>query len=136
MKKTDISPERLAARRVFIDRLSDAGWDVEPQDELLDAGIDVEPEAEATFTGPVFDLRLEYHAEGFYVMLEMDQREGELGLTLRMHPAREIRDVLDRIVAVQDVLNADNMGDIVKSFVPLCDPLLLETDEGVQQLSE
>jgi len=136
MKKTDISPERLEARRAFIDRLSNAGWDVEPQNELLDAGVDVNPEAEATFAGPAFDLRLEYHANGHYLILEMDQTEGEIGLTLRMHPARDIRDLLDRIVVVQNVLNAENIGDFVKSFIPLCDPLLLETDEGVQRLSE
>jgi len=135
MKLSDMSPELQAGRRVFIDSLSAAGWDVESWDAVLDAGQDVEPEAEASYSGAVFDLSLSYNAGGTYLGFELDERGGELFLSFRLHPATDLTELLARITAAQDALNTENMAEIVKTLIPLCNPLLIDTDEGLQKLS-
>lgn len=135
MKIAEMTSKAQADRLLFMDRLSAAGWEVESWDAVLEQGDDVEPEAEAEYAGPEFDLRLEFHASGPYLAFELDQREGDLFLNLRLYPAVELGEILARIVDAQDTLNGHNMADVVKTLIPLCDPLLIDTEEGLQQLS-
>jgi hypothetical protein len=44
--------------------------------------------------------------------------------------------LLERIITAQDTLDADNHPELVKSLIPLCEPLLIETEEGIYRLSE
>jgi len=135
MKRNDLSADQQAELATFVARLSAAGWEMEAWDALLDAGADVSPEAAATYSGPVFDLRLEYHANDRFVRFETEERDGDLALVLHMHPALGLAALLERVVAIQDTLDPGNMGDVVKSFVPLSDPLLIDTDDGLQRVT-
>jgi hypothetical protein len=133
MKKSKMSARSLEDRRMLRQYLALAGWDVESWDQALETGADVEPEAEGEYAGPVFNLRLEYHAEHNYLLLEMVQRDGELFLRLRLY--NDLALILARIIAAQDTIDKENYTDLIKSLILLCDPLLVETDEGLYRLS-
>jgi hypothetical protein len=135
MKKSEMPARCVEDRRIFLQDLARAGWNAQGWDEVLAAGADVDPEAEATYAGPVFDLLLEYHAEHAYLVLGMVQRQGALVVRLRLHPRDDIGPLLARIVASQDTIDAENHTEFVKSLIPLCEPLLIETDEGLYRLS-
>lgn len=122
-------------RRIFLQHLAQAGWDVESWGAARDAGASVDLDAEAEYAGPVLALRLELRAEHRYLTFQVSQPDGELVLRLRLHPSGDLAPVLARIVAAQDTLATDSHPCLVKSLIPLCDPLLIETDHGVFRLS-
>jgi hypothetical protein len=126
---------RLEERRIFLQHLAFAGWEVEGWTEVFDSGGNVYPEAEARYAGPVFDLRLEYHADHGYLLLEMLEREGDSVLRLHLYPLADIASLLTVIIAAQNVLNGENYHEFVKSLIAVCEPLLIETDEGLYRLS-
>jgi hypothetical protein len=135
MRKSEMSAGSLEDRRIFLQHLAASSWDVEAWDEAHDTGANVEPEAEARYAGPFFDLRLEYHAQHRYLLLELAQPEGVLALSLRLHPSGDVSPLLARITGAQDTIDAENYTEFVKSLLPLCEPLLIETDEGLYRLS-
>lgn len=134
MKKADLAETHRIDLATFVQRLAAAGWEVERWDELMDAGADVSPQAAATYSGGVFDFRLEYHASGRFVRWEMEEPDGDLMLALQMYPALGLAPLLERVIAIQNIIDADNMTDVVKSLVPLCDPLLIDTDDGLRRI--
>ncbi len=135
MKKNEMSIHTLKERNIFIQKLAYAGWEVESWDEVFDTGANVEPEAEARYTGPIFDLHLEFHADHRYLALEMVERKGENTIFLRLYPRGEIETLLALIIANQDNIGAENYPEVVKSLIPYCEPLLIDTDKGFFRLS-
>ncbi len=136
MKTREMSAQNLEDRRVFLEELSQAGWDVEGWSEALDAGASVDPEAEAEYKGPMFDLRLEYHAKPRQLTLGMVQRDGPAALRLQIRPSDDLAPLLAQIIAMQGSLDAENYPSLVKSLIPYSAPLLIETDDGLFQLTE
>lgn len=135
MKLEEMSPEAQAGRRLFIETLSAAGWGIESWDALLTGGGDVDPEAEATHSAGELELQLAFHAAGPFLDLQLATPDDHLFLSLRLYPADDLGALLRQIVARQETLTAENMPDLVKTLIPLCNPLLIETEEGLQQLS-
>lgn len=135
MKKSEMPISSLEDRRIFLERLASADWDVEGWDEVFDGGGNVYPEAEARYAGTVFNLRLEYHADDGCLLLEMVEREGNSVLRLHLYPLADITSLLTRIIATQGTLNGENYDELVKSLISVCAPLLIETDEGLYRLS-
>lgn len=135
MNKNEMPAFRLEERRIFLQRLAFAGWDVEGWDKVFDSGGDVNPEAEARYAGPVFDLRLEYHADRGNLLLEMVERRGDSVLRLHLYPFADVASLLISIIAAQNVLNGENYHELVKSLIAVCDPVLIDTDEGLYRLS-
>jgi hypothetical protein len=135
MRKSELSAQAIASRDVFIRALEARGWRVESWNELFDAGADIDPEAEATYSGPRFDLHLEFHASSPWLLLVLVARAGDVVLRLRVHPGPTVTSVLKEITDAQDELTADNMSELVKALIPLSEPLLIETDDGLQRLS-
>ncbi len=135
MIKSEMSLQAQEDRQVFVQLLSDAGWRVQDWAEALDAGADVEPEAEAQYGGPVFDLLVEYHARDRILMLEIVQRYGPVVLSLQLHPKGDLAPLLARIIEAQEKLNEETYTDFVKSLIPLCSLVLIETDEGTYRLT-
>lgn len=119
----------------FSTLLGAAGWRVQRWDAVAAAGGDADAAADAEYSGPSFELRLEYHAAERYLTFLMVEREGELAVNLRLHPREGLEPILERITTAQDTLTADSYKDLVKSLIPLCDPLLIDTDDGLYRLS-
>jgi len=134
MKKSEMSSRSLEERRIFLQHLELRGWEVNSWDEMLDIGANVDPEAEAIYVGPIFELHLEYHAEAHYLGLEMVQQQGERILFLRLYPRGDMESLLVKITSAQDMLDSENYPELIKSLIPLCDPLLIETDQGFHRL--
>jgi hypothetical protein len=135
VNKDDMSARSLEDRQHFLQRLERAGWSVNGWNELFDTGSDVDPEAEATYAGPVFDLYLASHAHPGYLAFDLEQRDGPDVVRLRLYPRERISQLIDRITAAQDTLDAENYADLIKSLIALSDPLLIETEDGLHQLS-
>jgi hypothetical protein len=124
----------LAARAEFMEFLEGAGWEVNGFDALLGIGVNVEPEAVATFRGPVFLLDMQFWAEERRLALDIFTSATEVLLRLRLYP-RDQHALLAAIVAAQAALDKENYPEFVEALVPLCDPLLLETDAGLLHVS-
>ncbi|MEA2894735.1 MAG: hypothetical protein QOJ84_350 [Bradyrhizobium sp.] len=122
-------------RRVFLQYLAEAGWDVEGWDAARNAGVRVDLDAEAEYAGPALVLSLELLATHSYLTFQASRPDGELVFCLRLYPSGGLAVVLREIVAAQDMLDADNHPRLIKSLIPLCDPLLIETDRGIFRLS-
>jgi hypothetical protein len=130
MRKAEMSEPVLAARAEFIELLDGAGWETNGFDALLGIGVNVEPEAVATYHGPVFLLDMQFWAEENRLALDVFTSATEVLLRLRLYP-RDQRELLAAITAAQDSLDLDNYPEFVETLVPLCDPLLLDTDAGL-----
>jgi hypothetical protein len=130
MRKAEMSEPVLAARAEFIELLDGAGWETNGFDALLGIGVNVEPEAVATYHGPVFLLDMQFWAEETRLALDVFTSATEVLLRLRLYP-RDQRELLAAITAAQDSLDLDNYPEFVETLVPLCDPLLLDTDAGL-----
>jgi N-acetylglutamate synthase-like GNAT family acetyltransferase len=127
--------QRVEERRIFLQQLAQAGWDVESWDAARDTGATVDLDAEAEYVGPTLALRLELLAEQHYVAFGICQLDGELVLRLRLYSKANLASVLAQIIAVQDTLNSDNHSQLVKLLIAQCDQLQIETDEGIFNLS-
>lgn len=123
----------LEARAEFISVLDGAGWQVNGFDALLGIGVNVEPEAVATYRGPVFLVDMQFWADEQRLGLDIFTSETDVLLRLRLYP-QEQRALLDAIIDAQNGLDLDNYPAFVETLVPLCDPLLLETDAGLLQV--
>lgn len=135
MKKIDMSQMHRRELQAFLGTLTMAGWEVEDWQEVLDRGADIFPEAEATYRGPFFDQRLEYRAEENCLIFENSRKGGELFLSLHLYPKYALEPVLGKIIQTQNTIDNENFVDLVKSLIDLCDPVLIEMEEGRQRLS-
>ena len=135
MKKNDMSARGLEDRQYFLQRLGNAGWNVNAWSAPFESEFDVDPEAEAIYVGAVFSLHLASHASPGYLSFDLIQREGPDVVRLRLYPRQSANELIDRITEAQDTLDADNYPDFIKSLISLCDPLLIETDDGLQRLT-
>lgn len=120
----------LTARAEFMSLLEEAGWETNGFDALLGIGVNVEPEAVATYRGPVFLLDMQFWAEEKRLALDVFTSATEVLLRLWLYP-RDQRELLAVITAAQDSVDQDNYPEFVETLVPLCDPLLLDTDAGL-----
>jgi hypothetical protein len=134
MRKSEMPEPVLAARAEFLRALTEAGWDANGFDALLGIGVNVEPEAVATYRGPVFLLDMQFWAEERRLALDVFTSATEVLLRLRLYP-RNQRAVLEFVQAWQQMLDLENYAEFVEELVPLCDPLLLETDAGLLHVS-
>lgn len=136
MTSAEMTEGQLSERDLFARRLRAAGWDDGGWDELFSAGVRLTPEAQAEYQNSAFSLRLGYFAGGGYVRFEcVRRRDGLVELCLHCYPRRGLTAVLDALGAAQDSLSPDNYPEFVKTLIPLCDPLLMETPDGLFQLS-
>lgn len=135
MKGSEVAERRAEARQVFLQQLTQAGWNVESWDAVRDAGVRIDLAAEAEYLGAFLAFRLELLAEQPIVLFGVYQLDGELVFRLRFYSQANFPSVLGQIIAVQNTLNSDNYPQLVKSLIPLCDQLQIETDEGIFNLS-
>lgn len=136
MTGAEMTEGQLSERDLFARRLRAAGWDDGGWDELFASGVRLTPEAQAEYQNPSFGLRLGYFADEGYVRFEcVRRRDGLTELCLHCYPRRGLAALLDALAAAQDSLSPDNYPEFVKTLIPLCDPLLMETPDGLFQLS-
>lgn len=135
MKGSEVAERRAEARQVFLQQLTQAGWNVESWDVVRDTGVRIDLDAEAQYVGTSLALRLELLAEQPLVLFGVYQLDGEPVLRLWFCSEANLSSVVGQIIATQDTLNSDNYPQLVKSLIPLCDKLQIETDEGVFNLS-
>ena len=134
MMKSEMSPEALADRQMFVQLLSEAGWEVESWEDPMAGGANVEPEAEAEYHGETFDLRLEYHASDRSLVFQLAARSSDVALSLKLFP-KDLSLVVGHITPMPESLSDANYTDFVKSLIPLCFLVLVETEDGLYRLS-
>ena len=122
-------------RRVFLEQLSQAGWDVEDWDLVRGVGAKVDLHAEAEYSSRSSVLRLEIPTGQPYMVFQMSQPDGELVLRLRLYPRDDLGSMINEIIAAQDLLDDDTHPQLVKSLIPLSKRVVLETAEGLFALS-
>jgi hypothetical protein len=136
MLKPDMAPEQLADRRLFLERLENAGWIVDKNwKELFESSANLIPEALAEYRNDVFYMRLGYYIEENYVFQKcVDRSRKILVSSLRFYPK-----LLDRrlniIVDWQNILSLDNYTNFVKNMVPLCNLVLYDSPDGLVKIS-
>ena len=128
--------QQLKNRELFIKKLITAGWDPKGWEVLFEGGTCLTPEAQAEHRNSSFDLRLSYYIEQSYVLLECEGRYDTTILSFRFYPKENLDTILERITMVQDTLSPDNYTDFIETIIPLADIVLLETSEGLVQLSK
>lgn len=149
MLKSEMSEDQLADRAAFVEKVSAAGWDLCGWEQLFESGADLEPEAQAEFHSPRAFLRVSYHASGDYVLLECaapaeggeesGRDSGGEGATLagariRFYPINDLGAIAGRIVAAQETLSLATLPKLVKRIKPLCNYVLMETEDGIKFL--
>jgi hypothetical protein len=133
--KTSAEPKkRPQDRRAFLEHLASVGWQVEGWEELHDFGANVDPVAEAHYAGVNLEIHIEFHEQDGYLGFELDKHHGDVLLRLRLHRTGDLIPLLSQIIAAQDILDEDNFPGMVKQFIPLCDPVLIETTDGLFKL--
>jgi hypothetical protein len=136
MLKTEMTQQQLNNRSLFIGKLREAKWKINKGWELLfEHGHSLTPEGQAEYQNPRFELRLSYYIDGGYVFLECVGRDNPIVLSLRFYPIQKFNLIVDAVIAVQDNLSPNNYSEFVKKMIQLCDPLLIETAEGLIQAS-
>ncbi|TWP51766.1 hypothetical protein FKR81_12945 [Lentzea tibetensis] len=135
----EVSDEMRANIGGFVDAFESAGWDCVDRRPLIDRKILIDPVAVARYSGPVFDMMCEFrmrdeYTSGVCIEFELLDRDQEVHYPHRLY-ALDQRQVVDAIIAVQDTLTADALSKLHATLAPLCDPLVLDTDEGLVTLS-
>ena len=125
----------LNERKIVLEHLASNGWKTEVWQDDRQNGVIIEPEIEAKYEGPILDLYLEYQGKNHFLVFGMLTDGGELLLRLRLYPKNNLLQLLMQITKVQLTLDNDNYPELVKALIPLCDPLLIETEEGLFQLT-
>jgi hypothetical protein len=150
MLKSEMSEDQLADRAAFVERVSAAGWDLGGWEQLFEAEADLKPEAQAELHSPRAFLRLSYHANDDYVLLECAvPAEGGAGVggagvggegatlagaRIRFYPVNDLGAIVGRVVAAQDTLSPATLPKLVKRIKPLCNYVLMETEDGIKFL--
>ena len=122
-------------REVFIEQLSQAGWDVESWDVARDPDVNIDLAAEAEYAGPSLVLRLELPHHNAHLILQVCELDGEPLFRLRLYPMSGLAAILANIIAVQNSLDRENHSSLVKSLIRISDVVQIETDEGIFKLS-
>ena len=135
MNGSRIAVHSAETRQIFQEHLEQAGWTVESWDAVRETGASVDLDAEAQYVGPTMAFRLELLAEQHYVAFAIYELDGELVLPLRLYSEAKLASVLAQIIALQDTLNQDNLPQLVKQLIAVCDKVQTETNEGVFTLS-
>jgi hypothetical protein len=117
-------------------RLRTAGWDVESWDSARVAGASLDIDFEAEYAGPFVILRLELLSQLGYLLLQIAEPSGGPLLRLRLFPADDIEPAIERIISMQDTVDEDNHPTLVKSLIPLCKLVQIETEDGIYRLSQ
>ena len=135
MKKTDMTLHQLKNRETFVKQLITAGWNPGGWEELFDSDVRLTPEAQAEYQNDVFSIRLSYNVEQDYILLECVEKNTSTVLSSRFYPKQNLIEVIDMIVGSQDSLSPDNYVDFIKTFIPVCNHVLLELTNGLVELS-
>ena len=118
-------------RRIFLEQLSQAGWDVEDWDLVREVGVKVDLQAEAEYQSASSILRLELPTGQPYMVFQMSQPDGDLVLRLRIYPRDDLAPILNEIIAAQDALDNHTHPQLLKALIPKSKRVLIETEEGL-----
>ena len=135
MFKAEMTEKQLADRDVFVRKLTAVGWDPRGWEQLFDSGANLTPEAQAEYKNATFEMRLGYYIGENYVSLELARIHNRTNIRLRFCLKDNLAVIVDAVAEVQDTVSQDNYVDFIQKMVLLCDPLLLETPQGLVKVS-
>lgn len=135
MTRDEMSPSQLEWRAGFADMLKRAGWDFAGWEKLFESGISLSPEAQAEYHNSTLGLRAGYQAQEGYLSLDLVDPKAEFAANLRLFPRDRPDDILATIVKAQDSLSPDTFADFVVAVIPLTKLALLDTPDGLVELS-
>lgn len=128
------SPRQLQIKKLVLEQLTRAGWEIRTDWEGFEKAGDLNAEAQAVFSGPSMDLRLSYFNDG-WLRLEFI-RDGKSALPpLRLQIQKDPSVVVDLLIAKQSEFSLESYPDCLKALITVCDQALLETDDGMVRLS-
>jgi hypothetical protein len=131
MYKKDMTEKQVAEKNLFVEKVTDAGWDAGGWDELLESGvINVTPEGTAKYVNAEAVLELSYHAEESYLSLSIVAKDSEDAIKFRFYFGGHLGEVLDVILGGQDTLTRKQYLNLVKGLVNTCEAVLVETGGG------
>lgn len=136
MHEDETQIQRYADFSMISRALVDSGWQVDVKNNQFCMRTSSKPNAKASYSGPTFIIYLSYQAEQRFLILELIERVGTHVVSLRLFPRVEIQQILTEIIKFQNNLDSENYPELVKSLITLCDPLLIDTDEGLFKLSK
>jgi hypothetical protein len=135
MNKSEMADIQLQKRAFFVERLTSHGWSVEGWEYLFENDAELTPEAQAEYENPNMSLRLSYFLKPEYILLECTENSGSLLPPVHYYPKRNIFEILDTIIDTQDTLSTSSYPNLIKRIIPLCRMTVLETPEGLVELS-
>jgi tetratricopeptide (TPR) repeat protein len=132
IKLQQLDAKQNKLRRLFIQKLKEAHWQVEDFEELIKAGMAVSPQAKAEFLGnKAIRLRLEYYLDEHLLFMEMQNLADSSDIqAYRLYLEEKLPNVLQIITHYQHTLDIDNWGDMLEQIVEFCDTVLLEMPDG------
>jgi len=162
MRKSEMTAQQRQERELFKQKLINAKWNSNDGWNLLfEQDNRLSPEGVAEIESASSSLRLSYYIEKGYVLLECMSQAGSkaisnshLALNLRFYtqgiandggascpPVRQnsvmdnLTAILDKIIAQQDILSPSHVANFIKEVLTLSTPLVVETPQGLFQLS-
>jgi hypothetical protein len=131
MYKKDMTEKQVAEKNLFVEKVTDAGWDAGGWDELLESGvINVTPEGVAKYVNAEAVLELSYHAEESYLSLSIGTKDTADAIKFRFYFGARLEEVLDAILDRQDTLTRNQYLAVVKGLVDTCEAVLVEMGSG------
>lgn len=132
MRKRDMTRKQITERNLFVEKVTNAGWDASGWAELFETDMfDVYPEGRAEYLNQEAQLVLEYlAAEECLTLFVKAQGSEEDMMKYRFYFGEQLENALDCILGRKDELSTKNFTQLVKSIIPLCQSVFYELPQG------
>ncbi|MGB0389542.1 MAG: hypothetical protein ACPGWR_32375 [Ardenticatenaceae bacterium] len=136
MRKSEMTLQQRQERKQFRRKLSSAKWgNHDPWNFSFEQDRNLTPEAQAEYESVFLNLRLSYYANKRYLLLDIVSKEEDLALKTRFYLSDNLETILDKVIAQQDTLSRPNYAHFIKDMTTLCNPIVIETPQGLVQVS-
>ena len=135
MRKAELSEAQRVERDRFVRYLEEFGWDPGGWETLFEGGADLVPEAQAEYVNSTSTLRLGLNLGKSRIRFEWAGQDENDVLSLILHPAYTVKEVLDLIVTIQDTLSFSNGAPLIEALIAVCREAYLETGEELIPLA-
>jgi hypothetical protein len=127
----DMTETQRLEEKLFVIKLSQAGWDAETVSGILHGGVLINPEGNAFLERVDASLALEYYAEESILILAITEKATDSLIRLKIKYGSQFLKVVDWVVANQKILTSQSFARLLKDVYPLCHQILLIGEDNL-----
>ena len=133
VKKSEMNASQLKDRKLFVDKLTKAGWSGTLQNEQFDEGLWVSPEATMEYSSKTMSLRFDFVLKDPRLILYLDSKEGKiLGLVLRCMD--RVDAIVEAVIAIQDTVDAGTLKKSSEQLLDACPEMFKISASGDKEV--